>query len=131
VSNRIGYHFHLQRVAYPRRVERGDFDLELSWTNQGVTPIYIPCAVAVALLDEGGKRVATTWPAECRPHHSMPGQPAVENARVALSKAPLGEYRLALALARKKNDAVPCIRLGTDLPMADGWYVLGRIEAAR
>jgi len=105
--------------------------LELTWTNQGVAPIYIACAVAVVLLDEGRQPVATAWPAECRPHHWMPGQPAVEKARVALSEAPPGEYRLALALTRKKNDAVPDIRLGTDLPTADGWYVLGRIKVAR
>jgi len=131
LSTRIGYHFHLQRATFPRRAEQGDFDLELTWTNQGAAPIYIPCAVAVAFFDESCQRVATTWPTECRPHQWMPGQPAAEKARVAFSKARPGEYCLALALTRKKDDAVPYIRLGTDLPMADGWYVLGRIEVAR
>ena len=131
MSNRIGYHFHLQRAAYPRRAEQGDLDLELTWINQGVAPIYIPCAVAVALLDESGQRVAIVWPGECRLSKWMPGQAAVEKTRVRLADTTSGEYRLALALTRKKDDAVPYIRLGTDLPMADGWYVLGRIEVAR
>jgi len=128
LSNRIGYHFHQQRATYPRRVERGGFDLELTWTNQGVAPIYIPCAAAVALIDESGQRVATAWPEECHPSRWMPDQAAVEKAREAFSKAHPGEYRLALALTRKKDDTVPSIRLGTELPMADGWYVLGRIN---
>ena len=131
LSNRIGYHFHLQRATFPRRAERSGFELELTWTNQGVAPIYIPCAVAVALLDENGRRIATAWAAECRPSKWMPGQPVVEKARVAFSEAPPGEYRLALALTRRKDDTVPYIRLGTELPMVDGWSVLGRLEVAR
>jgi len=96
-----------------------------------VAPIYIPCAVAVALLDETGQRVGTAWPEECRPGKWMPGQPAVEKARVKLPDTTPGEYRLALALTRKKNDAVPYIGLGTDLPTVDGWYVLGELEVTR
>jgi len=131
LSNRIGYHFHLQRATYPRYAGPGGFDLELTWTNQGVAPIYIPCAAAVALIDESGQRVATAWPGECHPSRWMPDQAAVEKAREAFSKAHPGEYRLALALTRKKDDTVPSIRLGTELPMADGWYVLGRIAVPR
>ncbi len=57
----------------------------------------------------------------------MPGQPAVEKARVKCPDLPGGEYRLVLALTRKADDVNPYIRLGTDLPTEDGWYVLGRI----
>ena len=131
LTNRIGYHFHLQRAAHPRRTAPGGFNLELTWMNQGVAPIYIPCAVAVALLDDSGKTVATFWPQECRPRQWLPGQAAVENAHVAFPAAPAGEYRLALALTRGPGDAVPYISLGTDLRMVDGWYALGAIEITR
>jgi hypothetical protein len=131
LSNRIGYHFHLQRAAYPRRVGPGSFDLELTWTNRGVAPIYIPCAVAVVLFDQTGQRIATAWPEECRPRQWMPGTPTVEKAQVTFPKAPPGDYRLALALTRRKDDAIPHIRLGTDLPTVDGWYVLGGIKVAQ
>ncbi len=131
LTNRIGYHFHLQRVSYPRRTERGGLDLELAWTNQGVAPIYIPCAVAVALLDSRGKRMTTVWPQECRPHKWMPGEPVVEKARLEFRGVPAGEYRLALTLTRKSNDDIPYVRLGTDLPTVDGWYVLGKTEVVR
>jgi alpha-glucosidase len=130
LTNRIGYHFHLQRATYPRQAARDGFDLELTWINQGVAPIYIPCAVAVALLDESGKRISTAWPQECDPHKWMPGQPAVEKARVRYPDIPPGEYRLALELTRKTDDAVPHIRLGTDLPTVDGWYILDKIKVA-
>jgi alpha-glucosidase len=127
LTNRIGYHFHLQRAVYPHRAARDGFELELTWINQGVAPIYIPCAVAVALLDERGKRVGIVWPQQCDPHQWVPGQATVEKARIRCADVPPGEYRLALALTRKVNDAVPYIRLGTDLPTEDGWYVLGEI----
>jgi alpha-glucosidase len=127
LTNRIGYHFHLQRATYPARVSRDGFDLELTWINQGVAPIYIPCAVAVALLDESGKPVTTAWPQDCDPRQWMPGQSVVEKARVKCLGIAAGEYRLALALTRKTGDAVPYIRLGTDLPTAEGWYILGKI----
>jgi alpha-glucosidase len=128
LTNRIGYHFHLQRASHPARAARGGFDLELTWINQGVTPIYIPCAVAVALLDHSGEPAGTAWPPECRPDQWMPGQPAVEKAHVSCPGLAAGEYRLAVALTRKSGDAVPYIRLGTDLPTADGWYILGKID---
>lgn len=127
LTNRIGYHFHLQRAQYPRRVEGGGFDLGLTWINQGVAPIYIPSAVAVALVDAGGKRVATAWPEACQPRQWMPGKPAAEQARVQFPNVAPGEYRLALALTRAKGDAAPYIRLGSDLPTVEGWYVLGEI----
>ncbi len=127
LANRIGYHFHLQRAVYPSRAAQDGFDLELTWINQGVAPIYIPCTVAVGLLDENGKRVTTAWPQECHPDKWMPGQLAVQKARVKCPDVPAGEYRLVLALTRRADDVNPYIRLGTDLPMEDGWYVLGRI----
>jgi len=131
LTNRIGYHFHLRRVSYPRRAERGSLDLELTWINQGVAPIYIPCTVGIALLDDSGKRAATVWPRGCRPDRWMPGEPAVERVRVTFPDAPAGEYRLALALTREDDDALVHVRLGTDLPDVEGWSILGKVEVAQ
>jgi hypothetical protein len=131
LTNRIGYHFHLQRVSYPRRIGQDGLDLELTWINQGVAPIYIPCVVAVALLDDDGRRVATVWPQECRPDAWMPDRPVVEKVRVPFPDVPAGEYRLAVSLTRNAGDVIPYIRLGTDLSVVDGWYVLGGVEITR
>jgi alpha-glucosidase len=127
LTNRIGYHFHLQRVTYPRQAVRNGFELELTWLNQGVAPMYIPCAVALTLLDESGKRMGTIWPPECRPDQWMPGRAVVEKVHVPGLDIPPGAYRLALALTRNQGDSAPYIRLGTDVPMADGWHILGAI----
>ena len=44
---------------------------------------------------------------------------------------PAGRYRLALTLTSKADDAKPFIKFGTELPVVDGWYVLGAIEVAK
>ncbi len=129
LSNRIGYHFHLQRVAFPRRATNGRFDLELTWTNRGVAPIYIPCAVAIALLDASGKRIAISWPAEFEPKNWLPGKSVAEKSQLTFD-VPAGSYRLTLAITRKPGDAEPFIKLGTQLPVRDGWYEPGEIEIA-
>lgn len=131
LSNRIGYHFHLQRIRYPRQITLGDCPLELTWTNQGVAPIYIPCAVGIALLDADGKRLATEWPQACHPRQWLPAQPIREDVHLQFRNIAPGEYRLALALTSKPNDPAPHIRLGTQLPAAGGWYVLGAIRLAK
>ncbi len=128
LSNRIGYHFHLQRAAFPRRAQATGFDLELTWTNQGVAPIHVPAAVAVALADDAGRRVATVWPEACQPRRWLPGRPIRESARLTFGGVAPGAYRIALALTRTRGDDHPSIRLGTELPVLDGWYVLGSVE---
>jgi hypothetical protein len=129
LTNRIGYHFHLQRAAFAPAPGR-TVDLELSWTNRGVAPIHIPCSVAVALVDASGAHVATTWPGEFRPATWMPAQSITEKTRLPLPAAPAAPLRLALALTRKSGDATPFIRLGTRLPVRDGWYDLGPLPVA-
>ena len=56
-----------------------------------------------------------------------PASPPSRKPACKCPDIPAGEYRLALALTRKTGDAVPYIRLGTDLPTAEGWYILGKI----
>lgn len=126
LTNRIGYHFHLQRAIFPRQID-GAFDVELTWLNQGVAPIYIPCAVALALIDSSGKRSATAWPDALHPKQWMPGKAAKEKTSVTFSNVAAGDYRLALAITSKADDATPYIRLGTQFTMVEGWYVLGKI----
>jgi hypothetical protein len=119
-----GYHFHLARAAWPGETS-GAFDLELTIQNQGVAPIYIPCAVAVALIDESGKRVATDWPAAFQPKQWQPDQATKQTANVKFAQVAPGRYRLALGLTRMADSAKPFVKFGTDLPVVDGWYELG------
>jgi len=128
LTNRIGYHFHLQRASFPRQISGGSAAAEFTWINQGVAPIYVPCAVAVALLNDMGQPVATCWPAACRPAKWTPGQQVAEKAALHWTGVPAGSYRLAVALTRARDDATPYIRLGSDLPDEHGWAVLGAVS---
>jgi hypothetical protein len=128
LTNRIGYHFVLQRAVYPS-VFSENCNVELTWLNQGVAPIYIPCAVALALIDDNGRRVATDWPDASHPSDWMPGKTAKEPAAARFKNVPAGNYRLALAITQKVNDPKPFIRLGSELPIVDGWYGLGTITS--
>jgi hypothetical protein len=130
LSNRIGYHFHLSRVAYPRQVS-GSFQVELAVTNAGVAPIYVPCALAFALIDESGKRVATLRPGGVSPAQWKPDAATPVSVRLEFPSAPPGRYRLALALTRASIDPTPHIRWGTELPEVDGWMVLGNITVTK
>jgi len=127
LTNRMGYHFHLARAAWPSEVANG-FELELSVQNKGVAPVYVPCAVAIALLDDKGQRIATTWPTGLQPKQWQPDQTTKQTASVKFNGMRAGNYQLALALTPKAGEAKPYIKLGTELPTVDGWYVLGKVS---
>ena len=129
LTNRIGYHFHLAHAAWPGKIS-GPFDLELTVQNKGIAPIYIPCAVAVALIDDSGKRIATVWPETIQPKLWRPEKATKQIATVNFKNVPGGHYRLALAITSKVGDMKPFIKLGTELPVVDGWYVFGAIKVA-
>lgn len=127
LTSRIGYHFHLQRAAFPARTG-GRFAVDLTVTNRGVAPIYIPCAVAFALLDEHEQRIATVWPEGIAPRNWQPGVATTETVALDFGAVPPGSYRLACAITAKRDEAKPFVWFGTDLPVVDGWYVLGPIR---
>ena len=129
LTNRIGYHFHLQRASFPSHTT-GTMELDTAWLNQGTAPVYIPCAVALALFDDQGRHVATTWPDGMIPRRWMPGPATLNHTKATFTNVPPGTYRLALAITAKNGDPRPFIRLGTDLPQVDDWSVLGTITVA-
>ncbi len=75
-------------------------------------------------------RFATVWPDAFHPKQWMPDKTKTETARVTFPKVRAGEYRLALAITPNVNDPKPVIRLGTEMPMVDGWCVFGKIIVA-
>ncbi|MEI7553185.1 MAG: DUF4832 domain-containing protein, partial [Verrucomicrobiota bacterium] len=128
LTNRIGYHFELSRAAFRSQAGQGDYELRLTWVNRGVAPIYLPCAVAVAVFDQEWRPIRTFWPADCHPDKWQPGQPVEEALRLGLDGLPAGKYRLGLSITRKTGDPSPYIQLGSVLPKYGGWYVLGEFE---
>jgi len=127
LTNRIGYHFHLQKAAFPRTVTE-NFELEWTWANRGTAPIYIPCEVALALLNEKDQPVVTVRLDRSLPRTWEPDKTTTEKLRVAFGKVPAGNYRLGLSLRTMRGDQKPAIRIGSDLPSAGDWSILGQVQ---
>lgn len=129
LANRMGYHFVLQEAAVPAQLARGTAaTVKLTWANEGVAPIYVPCAVALALLDAQDQAMDVCWPEQCKPATWMPGKPSVEEARAAFAKAAPGEYKLAAGLVQRTGDEKPAIKLGIEGRTAGGWYPLSNVR---
>ena len=129
LANRMGYHFVLTRAEFPRTVKSGQTaTVHLNWSNDGVAPVYIPCAVALALLDDKNQPVETAWPSACHPSAWAPGQSAQEDAQATFTQAKPGAYRLAVGLVDAPGSPKPIIRLGIAGRTDSGWYPLGAVE---
>lgn len=127
LANRMGYHFVLRRAALPSTIRPGvpaQFDLE--WENLGIAPILIPCSVSLALVDHEGRVLDICPSPASRPAEWPPGKPVPIDDTVAFRKAPRGDQRLAIGILRP-GETRPSIRLGIDVPTADGWHVLAPI----
>lgn len=131
LANRMGYHFVLKEAVFPAQFARGVPEtMKLTWSNEGVAPIYIPCTVVLALLDAKDKPTDICWPEECKPAEWMPGKPAIENARVTFVKAMPGDYKLAVGLVQRRGDDKPCINIGIQGRTSAGWYPLNAVRVA-
>ena len=125
LGNKIGYHFILQQATVPRRIKNGAAcAIEWKWLNDGVAPIYTPCHVAIALLDQNGRVVQKQWLTGCDPKSWKSDEVATENVSATFSKVPSGTYQLAVGLFLDDKDADPVYRLGIKGRTAHGWYVL-------
>ena len=127
LANRMGYHFVLTRAEFPQTLTAGTpAAIDLRWLNDGVAPIYIPAAVALALLDDRGQPVEVVRPAGTSPASWMPGAPLEEKAQALFSHAPPGTYRLAAGLVQGRSTQ-PTIRLGIAGRIEGNWYPLGPV----
>ncbi len=129
LANRMGYYFVLARAESPATLASGQPAIvRLDWTNDGVAPVYVPCAVALALLDEARWPVRVAWPLECHPTAWMPGQTVREEAHVDFGTVPPGTYRLAVGLVQAQGESTPLFRLGIAGRTEGGWYPLGEVK---
>lgn len=129
LANRMGYHFVLTKAVLPREFVRdaagtGTF----FWRNDGVAPIYVPCEVAVGLLDAAGQVADRCWMEACTPSRWMPGETVEECAAIRFSRAASGEYRLAVGLFRDRNEEKPYIELGIEGERVHGWHILDHVR---
>ena len=92
--------------------------------NEGVAPFYYPWRVKLAWLDAKGRIAAsTTLKDDLRKW--LPGEFVIEEQLASPSKA--GAYRLALGIEDPWTRK-PAIRFGNDLPVVQGWTVIGEVE---
>ncbi len=125
MANRMGYHFRVERAAWPDSWKPSETALvELDWLNDGVAPIYLPCRVAFALLDDSGQATQVAVPEGSAPGSWVPGTVRTETYRLAFPAAPAGQYRLAVGIV-PPDGTVPLIRLGLRDATPAGWCPLG------
>ena len=129
LANRMGYHFVLEEARYPRTLLRTTpATATFHWRNAGVAPIYVPCRVAVSLLDTEGNLAATCWPPECKPKSWLPDKTVTETLTLHFADAPPGSYRLAVGLFEDREAKSPGIRLAIEGETVKGWHVLGLVK---
>lgn len=125
LSNRLGYHFVLRRAGVPTRLFSGEpVRLQLRWENLGVAPIYIPCFLGVALIDDTGAVASVCFPDGSKPANWKPGTVVNEDVLVNFAPVQVGRYRLALGLFEHLGDIQPTFRLGNDMELVNGWHIL-------
>lgn len=129
LANRMGYHMVLTRAEFSESLKSGaPADFKFDWKNDGVAPICVPCALAIALLDEHDNPAEIAWPSGSSPAHWAADKTTSETARCTFTHAPPGKYQLAVALVREVKSTTPIIRLANSGRLASGFYVLETIE---
>ena len=125
LGNKVGYHFILQQSTVPALIEPGNpFFIQWQWLNDGVAPLYEPCEVAIALLDQNDQIVQKCWVTDSQPKTWLPGVSTKETVTIKCPAIPQGTYKLAVGLFLDKENAAPAYRLGIRGRTAGGWYVL-------
>ena len=143
LANRMGYHFVLKEAVFPTSLSRGTAaTVKMTWANEGVAPIYVPCAVAIALIDARDQPVDICWPMGQTfqpgarqdaggPGAWLPDKAVTEESEAVFAKAPAGQYRLAIGLVRRSGNEKPWIGLGILGRTEGGWYPLDTVRMER
>jgi hypothetical protein len=125
LGNKVGYHFILQQATIPTRIKPGtEFSIQWQWLNDGVAPVYEPCHVAIALLDEKDQVVQKQWLKSNNPENWKPDESTKETVSATFTSGPSGAHKLAVGLFLNQKDENPAYRLGIQSRTAQGWYVL-------
>jgi hypothetical protein len=131
LANRMGYHFVVQQAVLPATIHSGQAAaIRLQGTNRGVTFIYVPCLVALALLDAQGNVAAKAWVDSVKPSAWAPDAEWTADISAQFDGLKAGEHRLALGLFTSRDAAAPDIRFGNQSHTPAGWLILGTVQVA-
>ena len=125
---RLGYQFRLDEVRHPATVAPGGaVAVAIRATNEGVAPFYYPWSVELGLVDAAGVVVARR-PLAADVRTWLPGAFELKGEiPAAVPAVPAGRYSLALGIVDPMT-ARPAIRFANDLPVRDGWTILGTVD---
>lgn len=122
LANVIGYYFVLKQAQYSAGRGIGTTStLNLTWLNQGVSPIGISSKVGLALLDDKNVVKARVW-LNYDPKTWQPGVQLLQPTTFTFGAQPAGHYRLAIGLFENTSQTNPTIKLGISGGTSQNWY---------
>ena len=129
IENKMGYHFVLTNVTIPAWLSSISGNaITMNWVNRGVSYLYQPCSVAMALLDGANNVIGKSWLEGVNPRINWaPGHIAVINT-MSFNAVPPGTYNLAVGLFTSTNQANPNFMIGNKGRTSNGWYVITNVQ---
>jgi Domain of unknown function (DUF4832)/Beta-galactosidase len=125
VTNEMGYHFVLSSATIPNTItNRQASAISLSWKNEGVSYLYQPASIAVALLDKSNKVIQKQWLPNEHPQAWIPGKTTITNTVATFSGVHAGTYKLAIGLFMHRTDTNPTYLIGNKGRTSLNWYVI-------
>ncbi len=129
LENQMGYHFVLTNVTLPQWCSSiTPNPITMHWVNRGVTCLYAPCSVGMALLDAGNNVVGKSWLPGVSPQLNWAPGSISAASTMNFSAVPSGTYQLAVGLFTATNHAQPDYRIGNQGRTANGWYVITNVS---
>ena len=130
VINRIGFHFILEELQYNKKlITLEALNLKCKWINKGVSRIFSPCILKVALVNENSQIVAVADVDNSHPDTWLPDISVEEVSQVQFSgDIEKGDYQFAIGLFRSKDDLKPHYSIGIDTPLLEGWHIVGPLK---
>jgi hypothetical protein len=96
----------------------------MNWGNKGVTFLYEPCSIALALLDASNNEIARSWLSGINPQKNWAPGPVMVASSINFSGVPTGNYQLAVGLFTSTNQARPDFMIGNQGRTSNGWYAI-------
>ena len=128
IANKIGYYFKFKQANYTNTIKTTENnDITLTFTNEGVAPLYEPCTFYIGLLDQKYNLVKK-YKTDINPQKWMPNEESKEEISLQLDGVDDGDYIIALGLFYNENDEKPTYLLGNTGKTDDNWYVFGNIN---
>jgi hypothetical protein len=124
---RLGYRLYIQQVKMPVRVAvQNRLDVQVSFANSGIAPIYYNWPTRLYLIDRTGE-VRSSYLVSIDLRKILPGAPYSVQFSMPLQDIENGQYDVGLAILDPSTQQ-PAIRFAMPNPRADLIQILGQVE---